>query len=239
MMMAGQCTPHFLFETSKRKCAVHGGKEKMFRRVGPHACGPPASGDGRLAIPRGSQGRKRAALGESFSPGESQIHSAPLSAAAGLSLRDKGRHMGRPLQNAGGFLFSCRGGPVCPPVGKPLRGVVSGSGDRSRGYSIFHPGFPLHRTRGAGLTQLSCPARVGRRPAVFVDTDSGAPRQRGGQLHRSTTKKRSFLLDRSRPVFFSARPKRKWGGGMVKPPSRLDSSPIGVISNNFRTNSPI
>ena len=23
--------PHFLFETSKRKCAVHGGKEKMFR----------------------------------------------------------------------------------------------------------------------------------------------------------------------------------------------------------------
>ena len=25
-------TPHFLFETSKRKCAVHGGKEKMFGR---------------------------------------------------------------------------------------------------------------------------------------------------------------------------------------------------------------
>ena len=25
----GGCTPHFLFETSKRKCAVHGGKEKM------------------------------------------------------------------------------------------------------------------------------------------------------------------------------------------------------------------
>ena len=166
-------------------------------------------------------------------PGESQIYSAPLSAAAGLSLRDKGRHMGRPLQNAGGFLFSCRGGPVCPPVGKPLRGVVSGSGDRSRGYSIFHPGFPLHRTRGAGLTQLSCPARVGRRPAVFVDTDSGAPRQRGGQLHRSTTKKRSFLWTVHGP--FSFRQDRKeMGGGMGKPPSRLDSSPIGVISNNFR-----
>ena len=25
------CTPHFLFETSKRKCAVRGGKEKMFQ----------------------------------------------------------------------------------------------------------------------------------------------------------------------------------------------------------------
>ena len=202
MMMAGQCTPHFLFETSKRKCAVHGGKEKMFRRVGPHACGPPASGDGRLAIPRGSQGRKRAALGESFSPGESQIHSAPLSAAAGLSLRDKGRHMGRPLQNAGGFLFSCRGGPVCPPVGKPLRGVVSGSGDRSRGYSIFHPGFPLHRTRGAGLTQLSCPARAGRRPAGFAGTDSEDPRQRGGPLHRSATKSRLFFWTVHGPFSF-------------------------------------
>ena len=29
----GGCTPHFLFETSKRKCAVHGGKEKMFVRL--------------------------------------------------------------------------------------------------------------------------------------------------------------------------------------------------------------
>ena len=29
----GGCTPHFLFETSKRKCAVHGGKEKMFGRI--------------------------------------------------------------------------------------------------------------------------------------------------------------------------------------------------------------
>ena len=24
-----ECTPHFLFETPKRKCAVHGGKEKV------------------------------------------------------------------------------------------------------------------------------------------------------------------------------------------------------------------
>lgn len=33
------CTPHFLFETSKRKCAVHGGKEKMFGRLNlTHLC---------------------------------------------------------------------------------------------------------------------------------------------------------------------------------------------------------
>ena len=29
----GDAPPHFLFETSKRKCAVHGGKEKMFGRI--------------------------------------------------------------------------------------------------------------------------------------------------------------------------------------------------------------
>ena len=59
----GGCAPHSLFETSKRECAAPGGREKMFRRVGPHKCGPPAAGGGRLALPRGNQGRKRAALG--------------------------------------------------------------------------------------------------------------------------------------------------------------------------------
>ena len=41
-------------------------------------------GGGRLALPRGSQGRKRAALGETFGPGKSGIHPAPLFAATGL-----------------------------------------------------------------------------------------------------------------------------------------------------------
>ena len=35
--------------------------------------------------------------------------------------------------------------------------------------------------------------------------------QRGGTYVPERDKKRSFLLDRARPVFFSARPKRKWG----------------------------
>ena len=211
-MAAGQCTPHFLFETSKRKCAVHGGKEKMFRRVGSARVRTSCLRRWKVSNPARQSGTEtRPPLGNPSARGSPRYILLRFPLPLAFPCGTKGRHMGRPLQNAGGFLFSCRGGPVCPPVGKPLRGVVSGSGDRSRGYSIFHPGFPLHRTRGAGLTQLSCPARVGRRPAVFVDTDSGAPRQRGGQLHRSTTKKRSFLLDRSRPVFFSARPKRKWG----------------------------
>ena len=37
------------------------------------------------------------------------------------------------------------------------------------------------------------------------------PVQRGGTKVPERDKKRSFLLDRARPVFFSARPKRKWG----------------------------
>ena len=68
------CAPHFLFETSKRKCAAPGGKEKMSRRVGLRRRRPPAAGGGRLAIPRGGQRRKRPALGEPFSPGMSGIH---------------------------------------------------------------------------------------------------------------------------------------------------------------------
>ena len=55
--------PHFLFETSKRKCVAAGGKEKMFGGSVRTCAGPPAAGGGRLALPHGNQGRKRAALG--------------------------------------------------------------------------------------------------------------------------------------------------------------------------------
>ena len=97
------------------------------------------------------------------------------------------------------------------PLERPFAGPKSGSGNRSRGHAIFRPGFPPRRARGAKLTQMSGPTRAGRRPAVFTGTDSGDPRPRGGPLHRSATKKRPFLLDRPRPIFFSTRRKRKWG----------------------------
>ena len=79
MMMSGRCAPHFLFETSKRKCAAPGGKEKMSRRVGLRRRRPPAAGGGRLAVPCGSQRRKRAALGETSSPGRYRDTPLPLS----------------------------------------------------------------------------------------------------------------------------------------------------------------
>ena len=61
-------------------------KRKNVRRVGLRQRRPPAAGGGWLAVPCGSQGRKRAALGETFGPGRSGIHSAPIFAAAGQLL---------------------------------------------------------------------------------------------------------------------------------------------------------
>ena len=58
-------------------------KRKNVRRVGLRRRRPPAAGGGRLAIPCGSQGRKRPTLGETFGPGRSGIHPASLFAAAG------------------------------------------------------------------------------------------------------------------------------------------------------------
>ena len=78
-----QCAPHFLFETSKRKCAAPGGKEKMF---GGSVC---ASAD--LLPPAGEGWRSLAAVRDGNAPplgkpparGSTGIHSAPIFAAAG------------------------------------------------------------------------------------------------------------------------------------------------------------
>ena len=61
-------------------------KRKNVRRVGLRQRRPPAAGGGRLAVPCGSQGRKRPALGETFGPGKFGIPAAPLFAAAGRLL---------------------------------------------------------------------------------------------------------------------------------------------------------
>ena len=75
--------PILFLEAPKRECAAPGGREKAHRRVGLRKRRPPTAGGGRLAVPCGSQGRKRAVLGESFGPGKLGIHPASLFAAAG------------------------------------------------------------------------------------------------------------------------------------------------------------
>ena len=65
---------------------------------------------------------------------------------------------------------------------------------------------------------LACPkASPNRRLHRYAD-----PRQHRGANAPACAKKRSFLLDRARPVFFSTRWKRKWG---VHP--RMDHAPCG------------
>ena len=82
MMMSGRCAPHFLFETSKRKCAAPGGKENMF---GGSACAgaallPPA-GEGWQSLAAVRDGNAPP-LGKPPARGGTGIPPAPLPAAA-------------------------------------------------------------------------------------------------------------------------------------------------------------
>ena len=84
----GDAPPILFLAAPKRECAAPGGREKALRRVGLRKRRPPAAGGGRLALLRGSHGRKRVTLGETFGPGKSGIHPAPLFAAAGCLVRE-------------------------------------------------------------------------------------------------------------------------------------------------------
>ena len=134
-----------------------------------------------MALPCRSQGRKRTALGESLGPGRFRDTPASLSAAAHASAENQpARSDAERAKREAGQMRSCT----------PTTSAPSATGRQS----------------GELQKGLACPkARPNRSRHRYAD-----PRQRGGPLHRSASK-RPFLLDRARPVFFSARPKRKWG----------------------------
>ena len=73
-------------------------KKRTLRRVGPRKRIPPAAGGGRLALPRGSQGRKRVPLGDDVCPGKSRIPLRSLSAGAGLGEMERRTHLRPPLR---------------------------------------------------------------------------------------------------------------------------------------------
>ena len=91
MGMAGRCAPHFLFETSKRKCAAPGGKEKMF---GGSVCASadllPPAGEGWHSLVEVRDGNVRP-LGKPPARGSKGIHPAPIFAAAGSPARERER----------------------------------------------------------------------------------------------------------------------------------------------------
>ena len=156
MMMSGRCAPHFLFETSKRKCAAPGGKEKMSRRVGLRRRRPPAAGGGWLALPCRSRGRKRTALGESLGPGRFRDTPASLSAAAHASAENQpARSDAERAKREAGQMRSCT----------PTTSAPSATGRQSQKLQKM----------------IACPkAGQNRRLHRYVDL-----RQRGGPLHRS------------------------------------------------------
>ena len=189
-----QCAPIFFLRHQKENGRTRS-KEKMFRRVGPQVCGPPASGEGWLALPRGSQRRKRAALGAIQawgSPGYRQRRFYPQGV--------------RRIRKAAEPQTAAQPLPLALPCGK-----LSGSEKRSRGNATITPTPSAPSATGRQLQKsqkaLACPkARQNRSRHRYAD-----PRARGGPPHRSAAK-RFFSLDRSAARFSFWRSKKRNGG---------------------------
>ena len=174
--------PPFLFWSCQKRngpCTVQ--REKTLRRVGLRRRRPPAAGGGWLAIPCGSQGRKRPALGGVQARGCTGIPPASLSAAAHASAKDQAAPSGAEGAERGADqMRSCT----------PTNLAPSATGRQSQ----------------ESQKRIACPkARQNRRLHRYAD-----PRAREGPLHRSAPK-RFFLLDRARPVLFLSRTKENGG----------------------------
>ena len=169
-------------------------KRKNVRRVGLRRRRPPAAGGGWLAVPCGGQGRKRAALGETSSPGKSGIHPAPLFAAAGPMVDE-----------------SLLNGPMRASAPTTARGARSEAERAERGTGQMRPCNPIFvGARAAGICRqiYTAPRRARRGAIANPQAPSRAdPRRAAGRC----ALKRFFSLDRARPVSLLARPKEKWG----------------------------
>ena len=112
------------------------------------------------------------------------------------------------------------------PLHQFPRGTASGSEKRSRDNAITTPttSAPSATGRQSQKSQkmIACP-KAGQNRRLHR---SAAPRRAEARTRRSASK-RSFLLDRARPVFFSTRGKRKWGVHPAGPAPCGSRSPRG------------
>ena len=150
------CTPYFLFETSKRKCAAPGGKENMF---GGSACAgaallPPA-GEGWQSLAAVRDGNAPP-LGKPPARGGTGIPPAPLPAAAHAPAKKQAAPSeAEGAEREAGQMRSCT----------PTTSAPSATGRQS----------------GKSQKSIACPkARPNRSRHWYAD-----PRTRGGPLHRS------------------------------------------------------
>ena len=157
-------------------------KRKHVRRVGLRRRSPPAAGGGRLAVPCCSQRRKRAALGETSSPGRYRDTPLPLSPLP-LTLPRRTRQRLAKRKARKEKLVEC----ILAPRRCRHHPPRDSSHDLAEDDSV-----PEGKPKSA-LAPIRRPPSAQRRECAGV------------------RQKRPFLLDRARPIFFSARPKRKWG----------------------------
>ena len=185
MLIAGQCTPHFLFGLAEKKTGRARSKRK--ERFGGSVCASadllPPAGDGWSPLVEIRDGNAQP-LGKPLARGSIGIPSASLPAAAHAPVKNSQRQRKEKQLDA---------------TTTPTRPAPSATG-----------------------RQLQKPQKAQACPKVRQNRSRhryAAPRAHGGPLHRSAPK-RPFLLDRARPVFFSARRKRKWGvhPGRTSPP---------------------
>ena len=199
MMMAGHFHPPFSFCTAaKRERAVDGPREKTPRRVGLRKRSPPAAGGGWLAVPRGSQRRKRAALGVTFGLGRSGIHPAPLFAAAGPVVDE-----------------SLRNGPMRASAPMTARAAHSEAERAEREAGQMRSCNPIFvGTRAAGIRcQVRTAPRRARRNAISNTQAPPHADPRTATLHvRAKLRPNASFSSTGRGAFsFWARPKREWG----------------------------
>ena len=118
------------------------------------------------------------------------------------------------------------------PLHQFLRGTASGSEKRSRDNAITTPTTSAPSATGRQSQKLqkmiACP-KAGQNRRLHRSAD---PRRAEARTRRSASK-RSFLLDRARPVFFSTRGKRKWGVHPAGPAPCGSRSPRGRRGHQF------
>ena len=170
-------------------------KRKNVRRVGLRQRRPPAAGGGRLAVPCGSQGRKRAVLGESFGPGKLGIHPASLFAAAG----------GWSMKVAAW---------VNATVSTTARAARSEAERAERGAGQMRPCTPMTAAPSATGRQLQKSQKAQACPKASPNRSRHryADPRRARRATAPERARRPFLLDRARPVFFSGKTEKKMGG---------------------------
>ena len=112
------------------------------------------------------------------------------------------------------------------PLHQFPRGTASGSEKRSRDNAMTTPTTSAPSATGRQLQKsqksIACP-KAGQNRRLHRSAD---PRRAEARTRRSASK-RSFLLDRAQPVFFSTRGKRKWGVHPAGPAPCGSRSPRG------------